>query len=148
STRPALTYVENCADCFAAAVADPRAVGETFNVVDGHDVSSWRYLGEYLRRTGTRAYRIPIPYAAALAGSHLADAINRGLYRGRAKLPGLLIPGRFRARFRPLRFSTRKLREVLGWTPPFDLAQCLRRTYETEAGAPHRAPEAGAPRRP
>ena len=111
----------------------PRAIGETFNVVDNHDVSSWRYLGEYLRRTGARVQRIPVPYAVALAGSLLADAINRGLFRGKAKLPGLLIPCRFRARFKPLRFSTRKLQEVLGWSPPFDSAQCLQRTYEAEA---------------
>src|SRR5207248_2901854 len=129
STRPALTYVENCADCFAAAVEHPGAVGETFNVVDNHDVSSWRYLGEYLHRTGAPAQRIPVPYAVALAGSLLADAINRRLFRGQAKLPGLFIPCRFRARFQPLRFSTRKLREVLEWSPPFDFAQCLQRTY-------------------
>jgi nucleoside-diphosphate-sugar epimerase len=129
STRPPLTYVENCSDCVAAAVEDPRAIGETFNIVDNHDVSSWRYLGESLRRNGARAHRIPVPYTVALAGSLLADAINRRLFRGRAKLPGLFIPCRFRARFKPLRFGTRKLREGLGWAPPFDFASCLERTY-------------------
>ena len=79
STRLPLTHVENCADCFAEAVEDPRAVGETFNVVDGHDISSWRYLGEYLRRSGARGHRIPVPYAAALSGALLADWINRRL---------------------------------------------------------------------
>ena len=47
STRLPLTYVENCADCFAQAVENPRAVGETFNVVDGHEIGAWHYLGEY-----------------------------------------------------------------------------------------------------
>ena len=56
STRLPLTHVENCADCFAEAVENPRAVGQTFNLVDGHDISSWHYLGEYLRaQRGTRA---------------------------------------------------------------------------------------------
>jgi UDP-glucose 4-epimerase len=140
SNRPPLTYVENCADCFAAAAADPRAVGETFNVVDGHDVSSWRYLGETLRRDGCPARRIPVPYALALSGSVLADWINRRLCRGRAKLPGLLVPRRFRARFKPLSFPTGKLGERLGWSPPFDFAQGLRRTFDGEAAAPARRP--------
>jgi nucleoside-diphosphate-sugar epimerase len=135
STRLPLTYVENCADCFAEAVENPRASGATFNVVDGHDVSAWRYLGEYLRRTGTRGHRIPIPYRVVLTGSHLADWVNRWSCQGKAKLPGLLVPCRFQARFKPLRFSTRKLQETLGWSPPFDFAECLRRTYEAEAAS-------------
>jgi 2-alkyl-3-oxoalkanoate reductase len=129
--RPPLTYVENCADCFAEAVENPRAVGETFNVVDGHVINSWNYLGEYLRRSGLRDHRIPVPYSAALTGSLLADRVNRWFFQGRLKLPGLLIPCRFRARFKPLEFSTRKLQEVLGWQPLLDIAECLRRTYDS-----------------
>ena len=34
-TRIPMTHVENCADVFAAAVTDPRASGQTLNVVDG-----------------------------------------------------------------------------------------------------------------
>ena len=62
STRLPLTHVENCGDCFALAAEHPRAIGETFNVVDGHQVSSWRYLGEYLRHVEPRgvASRSPI----------------------------------------------------------------------------------------
>jgi nucleoside-diphosphate-sugar epimerase len=135
STRLPMTCVENCADCFVEVVHNPRAIGGTFNVIDGHEVSSWRYLGEYLRRTGAREHRIPVPYTVALTGSRLADWVNRRLCRSRARLPGLLIPCRFLARFKPLRFSTRKLEEVLGWRPPLDLAECLRRTYDAESTA-------------
>jgi nucleoside-diphosphate-sugar epimerase len=133
SSRPPLTHVENCADCFAEAIENPRAVGQTFNVVDGHDVSSWRYMGEYLRRTGTGCYRIPVPYRLALTGANLAEWINRRFCRSQARVPGLLIPCRFQARFKPLRFSTRKLEEVLGWRPPLDFARCLQRTYMPRA---------------
>jgi len=129
STRLPLTYVENCADCFAKVVENPRAVGATFNVVDGHEISVWRYLGEYLHRTGSREYRIPVPYGLALTSVRLADWINRQLCQGKAKLPGLLIPCRFQARFKPVRFSTRKLQEVMGWSPPLVFARCLERAY-------------------
>ena len=143
-TRLPLTHVQNCADCFAEATENPRAVGETFNVVDGHEVSTWQYLGESIRRTGTRERRVPVPYLAALSGSLLAGWVNRRFFQGRLKLPGLLIPCRFRARFKPVRFSTRRLQEVLGWHPPLDFAECLRRTYTDEPTA--RLPESTTPR--
>jgi UDP-glucose 4-epimerase len=129
-TQLPLTFVENCADCFARAVENPRASGETFNVVDGHKISIWQFLGEYLKRSGAGEYRIPVPYGLALAAVRLADWINRQLCLGKAKLPGLLIPCRFQARFKPVRLSTSKLKEVLDWHPPLVFARCLERTYE------------------
>ena len=135
SARLPLTHVDNCADCFALTVENPRAVGETFNIVDGHEISTWRYLGEYLRRTETKEHRLPIPYSGALFGVLLADWVSRRLLHDRATLPGLLIPCRFRARFKPLRFSNHKVHDVLGWRPPLDLAECFRRTYNADPAA-------------
>jgi UDP-glucose 4-epimerase len=149
STRLPLTHVENCADLFAEAVDHPRAVGETFNVIDGDDVRIWGYLGTYLRRTGRREVRLPIPYGLALAGVRLSRRISRGIFRGKGKLPSLLVPCRFEARFKPLRFSNRKAREVLGWTPPLDHAECLRRTFDQPDAGPSRVhPLEGAASRP
>jgi 2-alkyl-3-oxoalkanoate reductase len=146
AARPPLTHVENCADAFAEAVENPRAAGETFNVVDNHGLSSWRYLGEYRRRTGERLRRIPVPYAVWLTGALLASVVSRRVFGEKAKLPGLFIPCRFRARFRPLRFDTRKIRDVLGWSPPLDLDRCLRRTYEaSDAGSAPRLHAVAAP---
>ena len=71
------------------------------------------------------------------------DGRARRLFRGKGKLPSLLVPCRFEARFKPLRFDNRKLREVLGWAPPLDPAERLRRTY---GPAPDRP--AGSPRPP
>jgi UDP-glucose 4-epimerase len=144
AARPALTHVENCADAFAEAVENPRSVGETFNVVDNHGLSSWCYLGEYRRRSGERLRRIPVPYAVWLTGALLVSAVSRRLFGEKAKLPGLFIPCRFRARFRPLRFGTRKIRDVLGWSPPLDLGRCLRRTYEASDAGPAPLPHAVA----
>jgi 2-alkyl-3-oxoalkanoate reductase len=139
-TRVPLTHVENCADLFATAAEHPRAVGETFNVVDGDDVRIWGYLGDHLRRSGSRAIRLPVPYTLAYAGVLLAHRASKWMFRGKGKLPGILVPCRFEARFKPLRFSNRKAREVLGWRPPLDYRECLRRTY----GAQPTRPEARA----
>jgi nucleoside-diphosphate-sugar epimerase len=128
-TRIPLTHVVNCAVLFATATENPGAIGETFNVVDGDEVRIWSYLGEYLRRSGANGFRVPIPYALALVGTRLARWSSRRIFRGKGKLPSLLIPRRFEARFKPLSFSNRKAREILGWQPPLGFADGLRLTY-------------------
>jgi UDP-glucose 4-epimerase len=139
ATRIPLTHVVNCAHLLATATEAPRAIGETFNVVDDDEVRVWGYLGEYLRRSAAGGVRIPIPYPVAMAGVRLAKWSSRRLFRGKGKLPSLLVPCRFEARFKPLRFSNRKAREVLGWRPPRSFPDCLRLTYESPGGRPDAA---------
>ena len=124
--RVPFTHVENCADLFAIAATDPRARGETFNVVDGEGERVWSYLGTYLRCTGQRAFRIPIPWTFAYALIRLAYAT---VFRRNPKLPHILVPCRFESRLKPLRYSNRRARELLGWSPPLDFATCLSRTH-------------------
>lgn len=125
-SRIPLTHVENCADLFALAAEDPRARGQTFNVGDGDAERIWTFLGEYLRGTGERRLRIPIPYGLAYWLVRLAFVT---VFRRNLKLPGLLIPDRFEARLKPLRYSYRRAQEVLGWNPPLALPECLSRTF-------------------
>ena len=127
--RIPLTYVENCAECFALAADSPAAAGDTFNVVDSDDVTIGPYLGDYLRRSGRRGLRVPIPYLAALAATKASQAGSRLIFRGKGKLPSLLVPRRFEARFKPLRFPNRKAREVLGWAPGVSYREALERTH-------------------
>jgi UDP-glucose 4-epimerase len=126
-TRMPLTHVDNCADVFAIAAADSRARGQTLNVVDGPGERIWSYLAEYQRRTGQPGWRLPIPYLLAIGLVRLAFAT---VFRSATKVPSILIPNRLDSRLKPLHFENRRLREVLGWSPPFDYRQCLARTYD------------------
>jgi nucleoside-diphosphate-sugar epimerase len=125
-----LTHVENCADLFALAATDPRAIGQTFNVVDSQGERIWSSLGAYLRGTGERGIRIPVPYRLAFVLVRLAYAT---IFTGGSKLPHILVPCRFESRLKPLRYTNRRAREVLGWHPPLDRGERLSRTY---AGPP------------
>ena len=129
STRLPLTHVDNCAHAFAEAAENPKAIGQTFNIVDDEGPTIWNYLGEYLRETDQKGYRLPIPYGLAITGVRLARWSSKMLFRGKGKLPSILVPCRFEARFKPLRFSNRKLVEGLGWAPPLNRAEQVRRTY-------------------
>jgi nucleoside-diphosphate-sugar epimerase len=128
-TRLPLTHVENCADLFARAVDHRRAAGETFNVVDGDDIRAWSYAGDHIRGTGAGWLRVPVPFRLARVAVALAYRMSKWIFRGKGKLPGLLVPRCFEARFKPLRFSSLKTRRVLDWEPPLTYAECLRRTY-------------------
>lgn len=125
-SRVPVTHVENCADLFALAAEDPRARGQTFNVVDNEGERIWSYLGTYLRGSGQRGFRIPIPYRLAYL---IVRAAYATVFRRNPKLPHIFVPCRFESRLKPLRYSNRRAREVLGWTPRLDFDACLSRTY-------------------
>jgi len=132
-TRMPMTHVENCADAFALATADPRARGQTLNVVDGPGERIWSYLCDYMRCSDQPGWRVPIPYWLAISTVRLAFAT---IFRRATKVPSILIPNRLNSRLKPLHFENRRLRETLGWTPPFDYQQCLARSYGPPAVEP------------
>ena len=125
-TRMPMTHVENCADVFALAAADPRARGKTLNVVDGPGERIWSYLSDYMRGSGQPGWRLAVPYWPAIWMVRLAFAT---VFRHATKVPSILVPRRLESRLKPLRFENRRLRETLGWAPPLDYQQCLTRTY-------------------
>lgn len=112
-----LTHVENCAAAFADAV-EKKAAG-TFNIVDDEQVSAWRYAG----RLKGHSFRVPFPYVGGLVIAYLAKLTSRVLFPPKGgKLPGILIPSHFRARFKPFKYDTQKAKATLGWKsrPFFD----------------------------
>jgi UDP-glucose 4-epimerase len=140
-THLPMTHVENCADLFAVAAEDPRARGQTFNVVDGPGPRIWSQLGAHLRGTGQRGIRIPVPYGLAFWLVRLAFTT---VFHRNPKLPHVLVPCRFESRLKPLSFTNRRAREVLGWRPPLDHRTCLERTYPAPAPSSPAAPDVGA----
>lgn len=121
-----LTHVDNCADLFARVATDSRAAGRTLNVVDGPGKRIWTYLGDYLKGSGEAGLRLPVPYTVAFGIVRLAFAT---ILKRNEKLPQVMIPCRFESRLKPLRYTNRRAQELLDWRPPFDYAECLRRTY-------------------
>lgn len=135
-----LTYVENCASAFACATEHPQAPNQTFNVLDGPTLRTWGYLGRYLQGTHQRGWRLPIPYRLAYAFTLLAQKISQYIFRnqGGGKLPSILVPCRFEARFKPLTYDDTKLRLLLGWQPPISLTEAMRRSFVPQT--PRQAP--------
>jgi len=113
-TRLPLTHVNNCAAAFADA-AEKEVVG-TFNIVDDEHVSAWRYAGRLLGNSGG-SMRLIVPYSIGLCIAYLARLTSRILFPPNGgKLPEILVPRRYCAVFKPLRFENRRAKEALGWT--------------------------------
>jgi nucleoside-diphosphate-sugar epimerase len=130
-SRLPMVHVDNCADLFALAAVDPRAVGETFNVVDHSEQKRiWTFLGHYLRGSGERGIRIPIPYRLAYLAVSFVFAT---FFKRSLSLPHILIPCRFESRLKPLRYTNARAKEILGWQPPLDFRECLARTFSTRS---------------
>jgi len=126
TNRIPMTHVENCADLFALAADDARAVGQTFNVVDGEGERTWSFLGNYLEGMGERGLRVPVPYWLAYG---VIKAAFETVFRRNNKLPQILIPCRFESRLKPLRYTNTRVRDMLGWKPPLSFQECLLRTF-------------------
>jgi nucleoside-diphosphate-sugar epimerase len=124
-----LVHVENLVDATLLALARPEAVGESFNVVDGLDVTWGRFLGDIADALGYPRPWIKLGYRTAL---RLAVGLEEG-YRALRTLTGLTTsPLLSRAAVQILGidqdFSNAKLRDRLGWTPRVDYAAGLGET--------------------
>jgi nucleoside-diphosphate-sugar epimerase len=138
-TRLPLCHVDNCADCLVTAIESPAASGEIFNIVDGDDIRVWRYVREYARRTRQRGVLLPLPYRVGLGVAQLAALASRSLFGSKGKLPSLLTPRRFESQFKPIRFSNRRVRSVLNWTPRLNFEECLDASFSPEGNAETKA---------
>ncbi len=123
-----VSYVENCAEAVLLAAEKSGPMALTLNVFDDRCPTQARYCGEVLRRTQPRPRSLVIPWTAARVLARLAAITNRVAFGGRAKLPSILIPARLHARFKPLRYSNRRLHEALGWSQRYSLAESLDRS--------------------
>jgi UDP-glucose 4-epimerase len=128
-TRLPLSHVVNCADCLVTVLEQSAAVGETFNVIDGDEIRVWRYAREYANRTGQRGFLVPVPYRFGFGLAYLASVVSRTLFGKKGQLPSLLMPRRFESQFKPIRFSSRKLKERLAWSAPLNFDDCLTETF-------------------
>jgi nucleoside-diphosphate-sugar epimerase len=133
-----MAWVENVADAFVAAVERAEAVGATVNVVDDDLPNVGEYLAAVTPLVTDPPHVVPLPYRATDTLVATLDAANRALFHGRAKLPSGLRPAPFAARFRPLRYSNARAKEVLGWAPRVDLTEAVTRARDARSAAARR----------
>jgi nucleoside-diphosphate-sugar epimerase len=142
--RLPLTYVENCAEAVVlAAEHDGAERLLTLNVVDDVTPSQRSYVRAPRRRMPVRPRVLPVPWLAMRGAARLAWLVDRILFGGTAKVPGILVPARLHARCKPLRYPNARIREALRWTPRFGWREGIERSLaEEERSAKSPAPAA------
>jgi hypothetical protein len=98
-------------------------------VIDDEPVTAWQYMATYRRGVQLDGVRLPMPYRAFLIGTHVAQWTSRRIFNGKGKLPSLLVPCRFKARFKPLRYTNAKLKAAFEWSPRLTFAQAVALTW-------------------
>jgi UDP-glucose 4-epimerase len=127
--RLPLTHVENCAHCFVTAAENKDAIGEVFNVVDSDRIRAWRFNSDFRKYAAKSLRMIWIPYSLGFCVAIFVSWVCRWVFGPAARLPGILIPIRYAARFKSLHFPNAKLYDKLRWQPPLTYEQCLDGTY-------------------
>jgi nucleoside-diphosphate-sugar epimerase len=131
STLP-ITYVENCAEVIVKVLTEKKAFGQTINIVDDELPTQQSYINELLKREQEPPRLIPVSWSLMQGLSNLAWFFNKRLLRGRARLPGILVPAQLQARFRPLQYSNRLAKSLLNWTPRYSFEGSLNRSYSSQ----------------
>lgn len=119
--RRSLVYVGNLVSAIAACVNSDRAAGQTFLVSDGNDLSTPELIRRLATGLGTRArlYRFPTSLLR-VAGTLLGR---------RAQVARLTDS---------LQVDSVRIRQMLGWTPPFTVEEGLADTarwFVAQAGS-------------
>jgi nucleoside-diphosphate-sugar epimerase len=101
-----MIYVGNLVDAVVACVENPQAAGQVFMVSDGNDLS----VTEWVTTMAVAMGHKPKLFSFPISGLHgLFTIMGRG--EGIGKI------------CRPLTVDTSKIRETLGWRPPFSVQE-------------------------
>ena len=111
--RRSMLFVNNLADAIIRCLVAPQARGQTYLVSDDMDVSTPELLERIAAQLGRKLRSWPVPLIL-LRGIGSLTGKNAVIDR----LTGSLV------------VDVRKLREQLGWTPPFTLDEGLRETVQ------------------
>ncbi len=135
STLP-MTYVDNCADAIVAAAeklaeTNSSLSGETINIVDD-DLPTQQAYAEMVEAVIDVPKTVKVPWAVVRTFAGGMKLANKKLVGGRAKFPGIVIPDRLHARFKPLRYTNAKAKRMLGWEPKVSIADAIQRSAQIE----------------
>ena len=109
--RRSFVSLNNLVDFIITCIQHPNAANQTFLVSDGCDLSTTELLRRMGNALGKSARLIPVPVAVLEAGAALF---------GRRDVAQRLCG--------TLQVDITKAKELLGWTPPFDVDEGLRLT--------------------
>lgn len=120
------TYVDNCADAIVLAGLTAGIDGEVFNVVDDHLLSSRHFLRLY-KKNVRRFESLYLPHLLAYMLCWLWEVFSIWSH---GQLPPAFSRRRWHAFWKKTRFSNKKLKDRLGWSPRISMMEGLCRYFD------------------
>lgn len=121
-----LTYVDNCAEAIALAGLTKGIEGEVFNVVDDNLPSSRRFLRMY-KRNVKKFRSFFVPHAISYLLCYLWEQYSSW---SEGQLAPIFNRRRWHSYWKKTRYSNKKLKTRMGWTPKVSMAEGLERYFE------------------
>ena len=129
--RIPLTYVDNCAEAIFLAGVKKGMDGGVFNVVDDDLPTSRKFLRMYKKKVG-RFRSLYIPYGITYFLCYLWERYSAG---SNGQLPPVFNRKSCIADWKGVKYSNRKIREKLGWTPKIPMNEALNRYFDYMKGS-------------
>lgn len=123
-----LTYVENCAEAIVIASECDQALGQTLNIVDDDLPTQNIYAQTLMKHMEKTPRTFFVSWTVIRLIARSAWLYNHWFLKGKARLPGIFVPAKLHARFKPLRYSNQKAKEVLNWKPKYSLQAAFERS--------------------
>lgn len=123
-----LTYVENCAEAIVLAAEQDAAIGQTINIVDDNLPTQQVFADKLFPRLKTKPRMVPVNWTLMRILTWLLWAYNQVVLKGKAKFPGIFVPAKLHARFKPLRYTNARAKQLLNWTPKYSLDEAFDRS--------------------
>ncbi|MBV5330569.1 MAG: NAD-dependent epimerase/dehydratase family protein [Chlorobium sp.] len=141
TNKRSLIYVGNLVDALAVCATHPDAAGKTYLVSDGEDVSTPELVRRVAQSLGAPCRLLPFPVSWMKMVAKILDSfefwvLSFGLFGSKAEKPTqnskLKTKNRFSGAVNRLAGSltvdSSKIRQELGWEPPFTMEEGLRVT--------------------
>jgi nucleoside-diphosphate-sugar epimerase len=120
------TFVENCAEAIVLAGLKKGVDGEVLNIVDDELPTSRQFLRQYKRKV-KHFKSIYVPHAMSFALCYLWEQYSAW---SEGQLPPTFNRLEWHAFWKKTRYSNKKLKTLLGWTPKVSTAEGLQRYFE------------------
>ncbi len=118
-----LCHVDNCAAAVVEAVRSPEAAGEVVNLVDDDLPTHAEFFAMCRDRGMTSRIGVPVPWVAVDTVARLLALLDRTRLGGAIKLPELLAHRRQQARWKPMRYTNQRAKDLLGWRPERSISE-------------------------
>jgi nucleoside-diphosphate-sugar epimerase len=127
-----LNYVENSAEAILLAAEKDSAIGQTINVVDDNLPTQREFAKKLFARQNDFPRMIPVNWTVMRGLTWILWVYNQKILKGQAKFPGIFVPAKLHARFKPLVYSNARAKQVLQWSPRYSLDEAFDRSCSEE----------------